>query len=181
LKPCILTLVTCPLFLTFARMKILMVCLGNICRSPLAEGILQHKIATGGLDWIVDSAGTNGYHIGEAPHPLSQKVARLHHIDIGKLKARKFVAEDFNHFDMIYAMAEDVMDDIRRIAGNKFDYHKVELIMNEVFPGKNMEVPDPWSGPESGYHMVYKMLDEAINAIIEIHSVSKGYGIRDRR
>ncbi|HLY69942.1 MAG TPA: low molecular weight protein-tyrosine-phosphatase [Puia sp.] len=148
-------------------MKILMVCLGNICRSPLAEGILQNKIARAGLDWTIDSAGTNGYHIGEPPHPLSQKVARAHHIDISKLKARKFVPEDIDRFDKIYAMAEEVMDDVRRIAKNKFDTKKVDLIMNEVFPGQNIDVPDPWSGPESGYHHVYKMLDEACDKIIE--------------
>jgi protein-tyrosine phosphatase len=152
--------------LIFAFMKILMVCLGNICRSPLAEGILQKKIANAGLDWIVDSAGTNGYHIGEAPHPLSQKVARLHNIDISKLKARKFVAQDFERFDKIYAMAEDVIDEMRSIAKNKFDDKEVDLIMNEVFPGQNIDVPDPWSGPESGYHQVYKMLDEACDKIM---------------
>jgi protein-tyrosine phosphatase len=160
-------------------MKILMVCLGNICRSPLAEGILQNKISHAGLDWIVDSAGTNGYHIGEAPHPLSQKVARLHNIDISKLKARKFVAEDFDRFDKIYAMAEDVMDEMRRIAKNKFDDNKAELIMNEIFPGENIDVPDPWSGPESGYHHVYKMLDEVCDKIISRSSKTE-YGKEEK-
>jgi protein-tyrosine phosphatase len=155
-------------------MKILMVCLGNICRSPLAEGILQNKIAEAGLNWTVDSAGTNGYHIGEAPHPFSQKIARLHKIDISKSKARKFVAEDFDRFDKIYAMAEDVIDEMRSIAKNKFDNKKVELIMNEVFPGQNIDVPDPWSGPELGYHHVYKMLDEACDKIIE-HAKTKDH------
>ena len=144
-----------------------MVCLGNICRSPLAEGILQQKITEAGLDWMVDSAGTNGYHIGEAPHPLSQKVARLHHIDISSLRARKFVAEDFKHFDKIYAMAEDVVVEMHRIAGKNFDDSKVELIMNEVYPGKNIDVPDPWYGTEPGYHEVYGMLEEAAGAIVE--------------
>jgi protein-tyrosine phosphatase len=153
-------------------MKILMVCLGNICRSPLAEGILQDKIKKSGLDWVVDSAGTNGYHIGEAPHPLSQKVALQHGIDISKQRARKFVAEDFNNFDKIYAMAEDVVYEMKRIAGKKFDASKVDLLMNEVYPGKNMDVPDPWSGPESGYHQAYKMIDEASEKIIERFSIA---------
>ncbi|HLK29413.1 MAG TPA: low molecular weight protein-tyrosine-phosphatase [Puia sp.] len=153
-------------------MKILMVCLGNICRSPLAEGILEDKIKKSGLDWTVDSAGTNGYHVGEAPHELSQKVALQHGIDINKQRARKFTAEDFNNFDKIYAMADDVMDEMRRIAGKKFDASKVDLLMNELYPGKDMDVPDPWSGPESGYHQVYKMIDEATEKMIEKSTVS---------
>lgn len=151
-------------------MKILMVCLGNICRSPLAEGILQHKAWKAGLKWSVESAGTNGYHIGEAPHPLSQKVARLNGIDISNQRSRIFITEDFNRFDKIYAMADDVIDDMRRITRTNFDTTKVELLMNELFPGKNMDVPDPWYGPEPGYHHVYKMIDEACDAIIKKYS-----------
>src|SRR5256885_8730411 len=113
-------------------MKILMVCLGNICRSPLAEGILRDKANKAGLNWEIDSAGTNGYHIGEAPHHLSQKVARLNGIDICDQKARQFVKEDMNRYDKIYAMADDVVDDIRRIANDKFDPSKVDLLLNEL-------------------------------------------------
>src|SRR5215218_64992 len=102
-------------------MKILMVCLGNICRSPLAEGILRHKAKEAGLQWQVDSAGTNGYHVGEAPHPLSQKVARLNGVDICNQKARQFVKEDLDRYDKIYPMADDVVDDMKRIAKEKFD------------------------------------------------------------
>jgi protein-tyrosine phosphatase len=147
-------------------MKILMVCLGNICRSPLAEGILQHKAREAGLDWQIDSAGTNGYHVGEAAHHLSQKVARLNGIDICEQRARRFVKEDLDHYDKIYAMADDVIDDIRRIAKNRYDESKVELFLNELYPGKNASVPDPWYGPEPGYHEVYKLIDEACDKII---------------
>jgi protein-tyrosine phosphatase len=148
-------------------MKILMVCLGNICRSPLAEGILQDKASSAGLDWYIDSAGTNGYHVGEAPHPLSQKVALIHGIDISKQRARRFVADDFDRFDKIYAMAEDVLSDIRRIAKNKFNESKVELLLNELYPGKDMDVPDPWYGAEPGYHEVYSLIDKACEVIVE--------------
>ncbi|MGJ7032119.1 low molecular weight protein-tyrosine-phosphatase [Niabella hirudinis] len=148
-------------------MKILMVCLGNICRSPLAEGILQKKAAELGLNWEVDSAGTNGYHTGETPHRLSQKVAALHGIDISGQRARDFVAADFDRFDKIYAMAGDVIDEIRYIARSRFDASKVDLIMNEMEPGRNKDVPDPWYGPEPGYHEVYDMLDKATNKIIK--------------
>lgn len=144
-----------------------MVCLGNICRSPLAEGILQQKAKEAGLDWEVDSAGTNGYHIGEAPHPLSQKVAREGGIDISRQRARKFTADDFHRFDKIYAMAGDVVQEMRRIAGRGFDAAKVDLLMNEVSPGHNQDVPDPWSGPESRYHEVYRMIGKAADRIIE--------------
>jgi protein-tyrosine phosphatase len=143
-----------------------MVCLGNICRSPLAEGILQQKARAAGLDWEVDSAGTNGYHTGEAPHPLSQKVARLNGIDIGRQRSRRFTAADFQRFDKIYAMAGDVVDEIRRIAGRQFDPAKVDLLMNEVHPGSNEDIPDPWYGPEPGYHEVYAMIDAAADQII---------------
>ena len=147
-------------------MKILMVCLGNICRSPLAEGILQHKAKAAGLDWQVDSAGTNGYHIGEAPHKLSQKVAKLNGIDICNQKARQFVKEDFERYDKIYAMADDVLDDMKRIAGNKWNAAKVELFLNELYPGEHRSVPDPWYGTEPGYHEVYKLIDKACDKII---------------
>ena len=147
-------------------MKILMVCLGNICRSPLAEGILKQKAKQAGLNWQIDSAGTNGYHVGEAPHHLSQKVAKLNGIDICGQRARRFVKEDFDRYDKIYAMAEDVVDDIKRIAREKYDHKKVDLFLNELHPGKNKSVPDPWYGPEPGYHEVYKLIDETCNAII---------------
>ena len=94
-------------------MKILMVCLGNICRSPMAEGILQHKAREAGLNWIVESAGTNGYHDGEAPHRLSQKVALQNGINICQQRSRRFTAVDFLQYDKIYAMAEDVIYEMR--------------------------------------------------------------------
>jgi protein-tyrosine phosphatase len=151
-------------------MKILMVCLGNICRSPLAEGILQHKAWKAGLSWSIESAGTNSYHTGQPPHPLSQKVAKLNGIDICKQRARRFAAEDFERYDQIYAMSDDVVHEMKRIAKNKFDAKKVDLLMNVVYPGKDLDVPDPWYGPEPGYHEVYKMINEACDAIIEKRS-----------
>jgi protein-tyrosine phosphatase len=154
-------------------MKILMVCLGNICRSPLAEGILNHKAERLGLDWQLDSAGTNnGYHVGESPHQLSQKVAQLHSIDISQQKARSFTAEDFDHFDKIYAMSKDVLADMKNIAKKKFDASKADLLMNELYPGRNMDVPDPWYGAEPGYHEVYHLIDNACEKIIERYTIS---------
>ena len=156
----------------FVIMKILMVCLGNICRSPLAEGILQSKAFKAGLNWTVESAGTTAYHLGEPPHPLSQKIAKINGIDICDQRARKFVPEDFDRFDKIYALARDVLYDIKRIAKNKYDESKVDLLMNELHPGKNSDVPDPWSGPESGYHEAFKLIEKACDAIVKKYSVS---------
>jgi protein-tyrosine phosphatase len=157
-------------------MKILMVCLGNICRSPLAEGILQDKAFKAGLNWSVESAGTNNYHIGDCPHPLSQKVAKLNGIDISKQRARRFVPEDFEIYDKIYALAGDVMNDIGYIAKNKFDGAKIDLLMNELYPGRNLDVPDPYYGGESGYHEVYKLLDKVCDKIIEKASLNTSKG-----
>jgi protein-tyrosine phosphatase len=150
-------------------MKILMLCLGNICRSPLAEGILKNKIKEAGLDWYIDSAGTNGYHIGEAPHHLSQKVSLQNGIDISKQVSRKFLKEDFDRFDKIYAMAQDVIDEMKMIAKDKFDPSKVDLLLNEIYPGQNRDVPDPWYGAEPGYHKVFEMIDKACDALVQKH------------
>ena len=145
-----------------------MVCLGNICRSPLAEGILENKAKNERLNWMVDSAGTNnGYHVGEAPHQLSQKIARLHDLDISTQCARAFVAEDFDRFDKIYAMSGDIVANMKSIAKKKFDASKTDLILNELYPGENRDVPDPWFGDEPGYHIVYDMIDKACDKIIE--------------
>lgn len=148
-------------------MKILMVCLGNICRSPLAEGILQHKAAERGLNWTVESAGTNGYHVGEAPHHLSQKVAKSNGIDISRQTARRFTAKDLEDYDKIYVMAADVLKEMKAIAGNKFSMEKVDYFLNVLHPGQNHDVPDPWYGDEDGYVDVYALIDKACNAIID--------------
>jgi len=150
-------------------MKILMVCLGNICRSPLAQGILQHKADKAGLQWTVESAGTNGYHTGESPHPLSIKVAAQHGIDISNQRSRKFTAADTDQYDIIYAMAGDVMEDMREIA--KVKLVNVDLLLNELYPGQNKDVPDPWYGPEAGYHEVFTLIEKACNQIINKQKV----------
>jgi protein-tyrosine phosphatase len=148
-------------------MKILMVCLGNICRSPIAEGVLRRKIQESGLNWHVDSAGTNGYHSGEQPHYLSQKVASKNGVDISGQVCRKFMKDDFKKFDKIYAMSSDVIEEMHDIAGNEFNPSKVDLLLNEIYPGQNREVPDPWYGPEAGYHQVYELIDKACEALIK--------------
>ena len=148
-------------------MKILMVCLGNICRSPLAEGILQKKAAAAGLQWVIDSAGTNGFHVGEAPHHLSQKVAKANGVDICSQVARKFERSDLETYDTIYAMAADVVEDIKKIAGESVPPNKVKLFLEELYPNQLRDVPDPWYGDEDGYHEVYELIDNTCDKIIE--------------
>jgi protein-tyrosine phosphatase len=155
-------------------MKILMVCLGNICRSPLAEGILKHKAKQAGLNWQVDSAGTNKYHIGEAPHKLSQKIAKLNGIDICDQRARRFTKQDLQQYDRIYAMAADVIEEMKDIAGKDWNDSKVDLLLNEIHEGKDMDVPDPWYGPEPGYHEVYDLINKACDRIIEKYGKVNG-------
>jgi protein-tyrosine phosphatase len=148
-------------------MKILMVCLGNICRSPLAEGILQDKINKIGLNWMVDSAGTAGHHVGEAPHHLSQKVSKQNGIDISHQQCRKFVREDIIRFDKIFVMDMSNYNDVEKICGAEWNKTKVDLLLNLSHPNENKNVPDPWYGKEDGYHKVFKMINEACEKLIE--------------
>jgi len=148
-----------------------MVCLGNICRSPLAEGILQHKAWQAGLQWSVESAGTGNWHIGEPPHHSSTKVAKLNGVDISKQRARQFVKEDFLNYDFIYVMDSSNFNDVKRMSGKLFDETKIDLLLNTLHPGENRSVPDPWFGEEDGYHEVFTMLDKACEQIIQKHEV----------
>lgn len=148
-------------------MKILMVCLGNICRSPLAEGIMQKKIEENQLDWMVESAGTSGHHIGQAPDERSIKIARQKKIDISHYKARKFNYGDFAQYDLILAMDSMNYTDIIRQSIDEDEKSKVHLIMNYVEKGRNIAVPDPYYGGEDGFEKVYSMLEKACDKIIE--------------
>jgi len=152
--------------------KILMVCLGNICRSPLAEGILASKLPK--KNFIVDSAGTGAWHIDRQPDPRSIAIAKKHKLDISKQKGRQFTKKDFDAFDYIYVMDISNYQDVVRLAGNLEQTKKVQLILNELFPGENVDVPDPYYGVAHGFESVYKMLDETCDVIakklIEKHS-----------
>jgi protein-tyrosine phosphatase len=143
--------------------KILMVCLGNICRSPLAEGILKSKLNPD--FYIVDSAGTSAYHIGELPDHRSIAIAKKNGIDISNQRARKFIANDFNEFDLIYAMDIENYHNICSLSTNKSNLLKVKLILNEINPLKDLSVPDPYYGGDFGFENVYKMLDKACSII----------------
>lgn len=150
-------------------MKIFMVCLGNICRSPLAEGILKHKAAQAGLDWHIESCGTGGWHTGEAPDERAQKIALQNGVDISQQRAQKFSHYHFQKFDVIYAMDSSNYTDILKLAMSDEEKNKVDLIMNMAYPGKNMAVPDPYYHDEL-YQTVFNMLNEACTHIISAYT-----------
>ena len=145
-------------------MKILMVCLGNICRSPIAEGVLKHKCLERNLDWEVDSAGTSGWHVGELPDPRSISTAQKNGIDITDQRSRKFTSEDFSNYDLILAMDSSNYQDICRLAPDDSSKVKVKLILNFSFPGQNKPVPDPYYN--DGFDHVYGLLDSACDSIV---------------
>lgn len=147
------------------KTKILMVCLGNICRSPLAEGILQSKLNRS--EYLVDSAGTGGWHAGEQPDKRSVRIAKKYGIDISDQRARQFTKEDFNKFDYIYAMDSSNYQNIIALAPHQKAKDKVKMIMNELFEGENVEVPDPYYGIEDGFENVFTMLDEVCTEIAQ--------------
>jgi len=151
-------------------MKILMVCLGNICRSPLAEGIMRENINKHQLDWEVDSAGTGSWHTEELPDPRSIAVALQHQIDISHQRARQFRPDDLDFFDLIFAMDSSNYQNIINLAQNEAQKSKVQLIMNMLTPELNQAVPDPYYGGEDGFEKVFQMLDQACKAIVERHA-----------
>ena len=151
-------------------MKVLMVCLGNICRSPLAQGILEHKLREKGLDWIVDSVGTGGGHIGMRPDDRSMQIALKHGIDISEQEARRISYRDIVEFDLIYCMDAANYVNVRDMCHTLEEEAKVKLIMDESDPGKKMEVPDPYYGGSSGFDKIYQLLDRACDAVIKNHS-----------
>jgi protein-tyrosine phosphatase len=143
--------------------KILMVCLGNICRSPLAEGLLASKLPKD--KFIVDSAGTGHWHVGKQPDQRSIDTARKNGVDISRQKGRLFTSDDFDNFDYIYVMDSSNYSDVLEFAKTDEQRAKVRLILDELFPGEKVDVPDPYFGLENGFDIVYRMLDETCEVI----------------
>ena len=143
-----------------------MVCLGNICRSPLAEGIMKSKIEKYKLNWAVDSAGTSSWHVGEKPDDRSIEVADQYSVNLREQKSRQFAPYDFEQYDRIYAMDAANYRDITGLALNEEETEKVRLILNEVYPGENRGVPDPY-WDDNGFQKVFQMLDEACEQIVK--------------
>ena len=138
-----------------------MVCLGNICRSPLAEGILKSKAK----NLEVDSAGTAGYHIGKQPDIRSIDIAKKHNIDLTSQRARQFSTRDFDNFDKIYVMDNDNYSKIISLARNQEDMDKVDLILNEIYPKEYKSVPDPYYGGDEGFQNIYNLLETSCEVI----------------
>lgn len=143
--------------------KILMVCLGNICRSPLAEGILASKLPND--KFKVDSAGTGSWHIGHAPDERSIAVAKKNGLFISNQRGRQFSTTDFEAFDYIFVMDSSNYDTVTALAKNQAHKDKVKLILDELFPNENVDVPDPYFGLPNGFNIVYQMLDEVCDVI----------------
>ncbi|WP_417236035.1 low molecular weight protein-tyrosine-phosphatase [Bizionia paragorgiae] len=142
--------------------KILMVCLGNICRSPLAQGILESKLDE---NYMVDSAATSNYHIGSKPDPRSIAIAKEFGLYISNQRGRQFKVEDFDTFDYIYAMDNSNYENLIKCARNPKDISKVKLILNESHPNQNLDVPDPYYGGDSGFLDVYNLLNYACDSL----------------
>ena len=143
--------------------KILMVCLGNICRSPLAEGILASKLPIS--KFKVDSAGTGSWHIGHKPDDRSIAIAKKNKINISNQKGRQFSKADFDVYDHIYVMDSSNYDSVIELAANPEQIKKVKLILDELFPDEKVDVPDPYFGLPNGFQIVYNMLDEVCDVI----------------
>ncbi|SDW86934.1 low molecular weight protein-tyrosine-phosphatase [Flavobacterium degerlachei] len=145
--------------------KILMVCLGNICRSPLAEGIMATKLPKD--KFSVDSAGTGSWHIGHAPDARSIATAKKNKLDISKQKGRQFSTSDFDTYDYIYVMDKSNYDDVIELAQTQEQKNKVQIILNELYPNENVDVPDPYFGMPNGFDIVYNMLNEVCDIIAD--------------
>lgn len=147
-------------------MNILMVCLGNICRSPLADGLLRKKVEEAGLTIGVDSAGTADYHVGSPPDSRMRATAKRMGCPIDDLRARHFVVADFDRFDRIFVMDKSNFSNVLSLARSKSDEAKVELILNLSHPNRDLEVPDPYFGGDQGFSDVYRLLDDATDVLL---------------
>ena len=154
-------------------MKILMVCLGNICRSPLAMGILRNKAEMNDVDITVDSAGFEPYHIGDSADRRSAEVAKKHGLDLSEHKARLFQHDDFDIYDKIYVMDQYNYQDVKYMAKKDEDMNKVELILNVLYPGENKDIADPYYGGINGFENVYNALEKVSDEIIRLYKMNQ--------
>ena len=149
-------------------MRILLVCLGNICRSPMGEGILRHEVEKRNLNWRIDSAGTGAWHVDEAPDLRARRKSKEYGIDISKLRARQFTVNDFDNYDKILVMDHQNKTNVLSLARNDEDAAKVEMILNYAHPGKDLPVPDPYWN-DDGFEEVFKLLKQSCQAFVEQH------------
>lgn len=143
-----------------------MVCLGNICRSPMAEGILRSKLEREGIDAVVHSAGTSDWHAGENPDKRAIAKTKSYGIDISQQIAQQFTSRHLDQYDYIFVMDEENHRDVIRLIKNDEHRKKVDFLLNKIYPGSNMNVPDPYFGGEEGFENVYRLIDRACEAIV---------------
>lgn len=148
-------------------MKILMVCLGNICRSPMADGLLRKKVAENNLDVFVDSAGTGDWHVGQAPDERMRATGKKNGVPIDNLRGRQFSVSDYDEFDRIYVMDENNFKNVVKLARDERDLRKVNLLLSLTHPGESLSVPDPYYGGDEGFQHVFELLDEATDVLIK--------------
>ena len=148
-------------------MKVLMVCLGNICRSPMADGLMRKKVADHNLDVVVDSAGTGDWHVGHAPDLRMLETSKRNGVPINKLRGRQFIVEDFDAFDRIIVMDKSNFANVTKLARDEKDTQKVEMFLNLTHPGKDIEVPDPYFGGDEGFQDVFDMLDAGTDVLLK--------------
>jgi len=141
-------------------MKILMVCLGNICRSPLAHGVMEHLVQQNGLNWEIDSAGTGGWHVGQQPDHRSIAIAKKYGLDISGQSCRKFDTSDFERFDQILVMDYSNLNDVRALARNEEEHNKISLFLKDTI------VPDPYYEDDQ-FDPVYQMIEKRCKELIE--------------
>lgn len=146
--------------------KLLFVCLGNICRSPMAEGIFRHKAQEMGIEIETDSCGTGGWHAGESPDGRAQGCMRDHGMNIGDLRARKFSPADFDRFDVIFTMDTSNHGDVLSLASSDKQAQKVKLMLNEIYPGEDTSVPDPYFGGDEGFEHVFDLLTRSADKVL---------------
>ena len=149
------------------KIKVLFICMGNICRSPLAHGLFEHRVEKTGLaDRItIDSAGTHAYHVGNLPDPRSQQTAQSHGIDLSSQRARQVVVSDFEHFDYVLAMDKDNYSLLSAQCPDEHQY-KLKLFLEFASQLDETEVPDPYYGGDSGFEQVYQLIDVAADGLM---------------
>lgn len=159
------------------KIKVLFVCMGNICRSPTAEGVFRHVVTSAGLTrhFEIDSAGTNSSHSGQAPDVRAREVAKLRGIDLAKLKARKVDNDDFSYFDYIFAMDKDNLAYLAKKCPPEFN-HKLSLLLSHAPDLGIDEVPDPYYGPKNGFDRVLEMVWRAADGLLE--NLKAQHGLR---
>jgi protein-tyrosine phosphatase len=156
----------------FCGMKILFVCLGNICRSPMAEGVMKDLAKKKNLKWKIESAGTEYYHVGEAPDHRAIKTCNEKGIDISKQRARRITLDDFNDFDIVYSLADEVSIEIDSFLKRNSSKAEVKLLLEEVFPSQKKSVPDPYFGAMKDFEIAYDLIYKACDAIVEKYATA---------